>query len=125
MSSARHWLLTGTALSISGSAVASETISYTYDARGRLTAATRSGTVNNGVAANYTYDKADNRANVTVTGAATNGAAGGTTIMSQPSGPMALSESGDSGQSAAPAEPSPMVEPDSSISSTPSGDGPT
>jgi hypothetical protein len=90
MSSAGHWLLAGVAVTISGSAIASETVIYTYDARGRLTAATRSGTVNNGVASNYTYDKADNRANVTVTGAATNGSAGGTTMMSQTSAPVAL-----------------------------------
>lgn len=50
------------------SAFAGEQISYTYDARGRLVAVSRSGTVNNGVQAAYAYDKADNRTNVTVTG---------------------------------------------------------
>ena len=45
---------------------ASETITYTYDARGRLIRVARSGTVNNNVAANYSYDKADNRTNVNV-----------------------------------------------------------
>jgi len=49
-------------------AVATETITYTYDAKGRLVKAERSGTVNNGVATNYSYDKADNRANKTTTG---------------------------------------------------------
>jgi YD repeat-containing protein len=48
-------------------AVASETINYTYDARGRLVRVKHSGTVNNNVTANYTYDKADNRTNVNVT----------------------------------------------------------
>jgi len=46
---------------------ASETITYTYDALGRLVQATRSGTVNNGAAATYTYDPANNRTNVTTT----------------------------------------------------------
>ena len=46
-----------------------ETINYVYDARGRLTNVTHSGSVNNNVATNYTYDKADNRNTVNVTGA--------------------------------------------------------
>jgi len=50
-------------------ALASETINYTYDARGRLVAVNHSGSVNNNVLANYTYDKADNRTNKNVTGA--------------------------------------------------------
>lgn len=50
-----------------GAAVhAAETITYTYDARGRLIKVVHTGTVNNGVSACYTYDKADNRSNVTV-----------------------------------------------------------
>jgi YD repeat-containing protein len=48
-------------------AVASETITYSYDARGRLVQVKHSGTVNNNVSANYQYDKADNRTNVNVT----------------------------------------------------------
>jgi len=52
---------------VAATAMASETISYTYDARGRLIKVQRSGTVNNNVTANYTYDKADNRTNVNVT----------------------------------------------------------
>lgn len=47
---------------------ATETITYTYDAKGRLVKVERSGTVNNGVKAEYTHDKANNRTNVTVTG---------------------------------------------------------
>jgi len=46
---------------------ASETITYTYDSRGRLVKVKREGSVNNNVSANYSYDKADNRTNVNVT----------------------------------------------------------
>lgn len=49
-------------------ALAAETITYTYDAHGRVVKVERSGSVNNGVKAQYTHDKADNRTNVTVTG---------------------------------------------------------
>lgn len=49
--------------------MASETVTYTYDARGRVIKVEHSGTVNNGVVANYTLDKAENRTNVKVTGA--------------------------------------------------------
>lgn len=49
-------------------AVAAETISYTYDARGRLVKVERTGTVNNGVTTTYTIDKVDNRTNKTTTG---------------------------------------------------------
>lgn len=48
------------------SANASETVNYTYDARGRLVKVERSGTVNNNVSAEYKYDKGDNRTNVNV-----------------------------------------------------------
>lgn len=48
-------------------AMPSETLSYTYDARGRLVKVVRSGTINNGVTADYSYDNADNRSNVSVT----------------------------------------------------------
>jgi hypothetical protein len=53
----------------SGMAGASETVNYTYDAKGRLVKVVHSGTVNNNVVANYSFDKADNRVNVNVTGA--------------------------------------------------------
>ena len=51
---------------VATAATASETITYTYDARGRLVKVERSGNVNNGVKAEYKYDKADNRTNVNV-----------------------------------------------------------
>jgi hypothetical protein len=46
---------------------ATETITYTYDAKGRLKTVVRTGTVNNNVTSTYTHDKANNRKNVTVT----------------------------------------------------------
>ncbi len=49
-------------------AQATETITYSYDAKGRLVKVVRSGTVNNGVVVDYTHDKADNRTNVKVAG---------------------------------------------------------
>ena len=54
--------------SLASAAAATETITYTYDAKGRLIKVERSGSVNNGVTTQYTHDKADNRSNVTVTG---------------------------------------------------------
>jgi RHS repeat protein len=47
-------------------AMAAETTTYTYDARGRLVKVRRSGIVNNNVSASYGYDKADNRTSVNV-----------------------------------------------------------
>ena len=52
-----------------GFAMASETISYTYDAKGRLVKVAHSGTINNGVISNYSFDPADNRKTMNVTGA--------------------------------------------------------
>jgi hypothetical protein len=49
--------------------LATETITYTYDALGRLVAVVHSGTVNNGQQTVYAIDPADNRTNVTTTGA--------------------------------------------------------
>jgi YD repeat-containing protein len=46
---------------------AAETITYTYDAKGRLVTVVRSGTVNNGVTATYSHDKANNRTAVVKT----------------------------------------------------------
>jgi len=48
---------------------ASETVNYTYDAKGRLIKVEHIGTVNNNVVSNYSFDKADNRVNANVTGA--------------------------------------------------------
>ena len=54
-------------LAVSGSA--SETITYTYDALGRLVAAESTGSVNDGQGAATIYDAAGNRTNYTVDGA--------------------------------------------------------
>ena len=57
-------------LCLAGAAIpawAAETVTYTYDSRGRLVKVVRTGTVNNNVQAEYKYDKADNRTNVNVT----------------------------------------------------------
>lgn len=54
------------ALGVAAVAYASETITYTYDARGRLVRVVHNGSVNNNVSANYSYDKADNRNSVNV-----------------------------------------------------------
>ena len=58
-----------TGISIPAQVVATETVTYTYDAKGRLVKVVRSGTINNGVTTEYTHDKADNRKKVTTTGA--------------------------------------------------------
>lgn len=47
-----------------GGATAAETITYTYDAKGRLVKVVRTGTVNNNVTTEYEHDKADNRKKV-------------------------------------------------------------
>jgi hypothetical protein len=49
-------------------ALATETQTYTYDAKGRLIKVVRSGSVNNGVTAEYTHDKANNRTRTKTTG---------------------------------------------------------
>lgn len=49
-------------------ASAAETITYSYDANGRLIQVRRTGSVNNGVVTDYRHDAADNRARMTVTG---------------------------------------------------------
>lgn len=56
-------------LLFANAASATETVSYTYDAKGRLVKVQRTGTVNNNITTTYTHDKADNRSNVKTTGA--------------------------------------------------------
>ena len=68
MSSFKEKFLIGLSIAVvtAMAATASETINYTYDARGRLVQVKHSGTVNNNVTANYQYDKASNRTNLNV-----------------------------------------------------------
>jgi YD repeat-containing protein len=75
--SRERWIaaLAAGALIVAAAASATETITYKYDARGRLVQVNHTGTVNDGISATYTYDKADNRSNVTVTGAGMSGMA--------------------------------------------------
>jgi YD repeat-containing protein len=56
---------------LAGAANAAETITYTYDAQGRLVKVVHTGTVNNNVVTDYTHDKAGNRKRVVVTGSTT------------------------------------------------------
>ena len=56
-------------LALGHAAQAAETITYSYDAKGRLIRVVKSGAVNNGVTVDYAHDKADNRTNVKVVGA--------------------------------------------------------
>jgi hypothetical protein len=50
------------------SSIASSTTTYTYDALGRLTNSSTTGTINNGAAMATSYDPADNRTAYVVTG---------------------------------------------------------
>lgn len=49
-------------------ASAAETITYTYDAKGRLVKVEHSGSANNGLKAEYTQDRANNRTKLKITG---------------------------------------------------------
>ena len=64
-------LLLGSLWVVMGSvqAHASETITYSYDAQGRLMTVAHSGSVNANAQSAYSFDNADNRTNVTVTNA--------------------------------------------------------
>jgi hypothetical protein len=58
-------------------APASETVTYSYDALGRLVATSSSGGTNNGLTTSIGYDPAGNRQNYTVAGAPAGGGTGG------------------------------------------------
>lgn len=60
--------LTTAACMVPAGAYAGETVSYTYDAKGRLVKVVHAGTVNNGIQTTYAHDKADNRKNTTTSG---------------------------------------------------------
>lgn len=63
------FLMIGAAVSCATPAYATETITYNYDAKGRLVIVARTGTVNSGVTTSYAFDKADNRTGKAVIGA--------------------------------------------------------
>lgn len=63
-----HLLLAASAIALASVAEAGETITYSYDALGRLTATSSSGTVNNGVSTAVGYDPAGNRSSYAVAG---------------------------------------------------------
>lgn len=65
-------LLAGTAIALlyCVPVQATETVTYKYDAKGRLIEVKRAGAVNNNVTTTYQHDKADNRKNTTTTGSA-------------------------------------------------------
>lgn len=54
-------------------APASEAITYTYDAQGRLVGAVHAGDTNNGLDVRYELDRAGNRTNYNVTGSQNKG----------------------------------------------------
>ena len=75
----RARLLAGTMLALMPVMVgATETVSYTYDAKGRLTNVAHSGGPESGETSAYTFDAADNRTNMTVSGATSTGASAAT-----------------------------------------------
>ncbi len=53
---------------LGAAAYAAETITYKYDARGRLIQVNHTGTVNSNVVTNYSLDRADNRNSKVTTG---------------------------------------------------------
>ena len=62
-------LATTVCLAFAVPCLANETITYSYDAQGRLVKVVHTGTTNNGQTVTYTLDKLGNRTNVTATGA--------------------------------------------------------
>ena len=54
-------------LLIASPGLAAETVTYSYDAKGRLVKVVRTGTVNNNVTVEYEHDKADNRTRLRTT----------------------------------------------------------
>lgn len=66
--SIRYAALFASAALYASAAHAGETVTYTYDAKGRLVKVVHTGTVNNNVQTTYTHDKADNRKNTATTG---------------------------------------------------------
>jgi uncharacterized protein RhaS with RHS repeats len=66
---AARFFLASSALALASAAQAGETVTYSYDALGRLVATTSSGTVNDGLTTSLAYDPAGNRSTYMVSGA--------------------------------------------------------
>lgn len=66
---AKYLIATGLALLTPVAAPASEKITYTYDAKGRLTQVQHAGGQTDGLTSSYQFDAADNRTASQVTGA--------------------------------------------------------
>ena len=64
----RH-LLAGSVIALASAASAGETVTYSYDALGRLTATSSHGSANNGLTTGISYDPAGNRSAYNVSGA--------------------------------------------------------
>lgn len=62
-------LVTAVVLFTVQNAHAAETITYSYDAKGRLVKVVHAGTINNGVQTTYSHDRTDNRTQVKTVGA--------------------------------------------------------
>ena len=62
-------LIAAAGLLLPATAVAAETITYSYDAKGRLVTVHHDGGGNDNLNVNYAFDPADNRTNVSITGA--------------------------------------------------------
>lgn len=63
----RVFIIATLVASIAVSVQSAETLTYSYDAKGRLVKVVRTGTVNNNVTVEYTLDKADNRTRLKTT----------------------------------------------------------
>ena len=64
----KNFLIAASAAAVAAAAMAAETISYSYDAQGRLRRVVHQGSINNGVTTNYAYDAADNLTNKVTSG---------------------------------------------------------
>ena len=73
MSRPLHALALGAFLTLSAPAFSAETVTYGYDALGRLVSTTHSGGDNDGMQATLGYDAADNRTLYQVTGSKDHG----------------------------------------------------
>jgi hypothetical protein len=93
--SRRAGLFAATVLLALTPALASETVTYSYDARGRLVKVAHSGTVNNGASVCYAYDSADNRSNL-IASTSTDCSTGGAGVSFSIASNGAVTEGGNS-----------------------------